>query len=170
MDYIVDVQGFKLPTNEFIIKELAILTLNKNCQNPYKFIFQPPCEWKHITSHYKRINRWLENNVHCIMWSSGYVPYTLHQIIMKNIFKNATKIYVKGLEKKMWLKKFVKPSTQIIDMMDINCPSLQTLIHKSCNITPCCDHRNVIKISTIQCAVRNVKLLSHWLLKKKYFN
>ena len=44
------------------------------------------------------INRWLENNLHCITWNSGDVPHSLLKVILKNILKNATKIYVKGLE------------------------------------------------------------------------
>lgn len=67
MEYIVDVQCFKLPINEFIVKELAILPLNRNFQQSYKFVFQAPYHWNYVEPYYKRINRWLENNLHCIM-------------------------------------------------------------------------------------------------------
>ena len=51
MEYIVDIQGFRLPINEFIIKELAILPVNNNNDNesarPFNFLSQPPCSVHH---------------------------------------------------------------------------------------------------------------------------
>ena len=74
MEYIVDIQGFKLPIHECIIKELGILPVNNNNDNnesarPFSFLFQPPCEWTSISSKYRNINRWLENNVMCVIRS-----------------------------------------------------------------------------------------------------
>ena len=79
MEYIVDIEGFRLPINEFIIKELAILPVNNNNESARPF------------------------NLHGITWTSGNVPYTLLKIIFTKIFKNTTKMYVKGLEKRIVL-------------------------------------------------------------------
>ena len=74
MEYIVDIQGFRLSINEVIIKELAILPVNNNnneSARPFNFLFQPPCELTSISSNYRNINRWLENNLHGIAWTAG---------------------------------------------------------------------------------------------------
>ncbi|XP_015593782.1 uncharacterized protein LOC107267062, partial [Cephus cinctus] len=44
---------------------------------------------------------------------------------------NATKIYVKGLEKKIWLEPFIGRSEHIVDLGDLGCPSLQKLRNNS---------------------------------------
>lgn len=46
-------------------------------------------------------------------------------------------------------------------MIDIDCPSIQTLVYDSYNMTPCYHHvKN--RMETVNCAERNVKLLSEW--------
>ena len=41
MEYIVDMQGFKQSTNDYVLKELAILPLEKYAE-PVVFLFQEP--------------------------------------------------------------------------------------------------------------------------------
>ena len=41
MEYIVDMQGFKQSTNDYVLKELAILPLEKDSE-PLVFLFQEP--------------------------------------------------------------------------------------------------------------------------------
>ena len=65
MEFIIDVKGFELPVNEFIVKELAILPIEcKTLTKPINFHFLPPCQWTCVSLKYKNINRWLENNFH----------------------------------------------------------------------------------------------------------
>ena len=63
MEFIVVIQGFKLPVNEFIVKELAILTFKSDkSARPFNFLSQSPCQRICVSSKYKSINRRLENN------------------------------------------------------------------------------------------------------------
>lgn len=39
MEYVVDVQGFKLPVNKFVLKKLAIVSLNNDNVIPFNVIF-----------------------------------------------------------------------------------------------------------------------------------
>ena len=55
------------------------------------------------------------------------------KIIFENILKDPRKIYVKGLEKKNLLRRFIRPSIKIIDMLDLKCPPLQQLMNDSYN-------------------------------------
>ena len=130
-----------MPVNEFIVKELAILPIRcDKLTKPINFNFQPPCQWTCVSLKYKNINRWLENYLHGMPWSSGNVPYKMMEAIIENISRNAQTIYVKGLEKKNWLKRFTKPSTNIIDMFDLKFPSLQHLKDKLKNCIQCFHH------------------------------
>ena len=107
MEYVVDVQGFKLPENKFVLKELATLSVNDDLK-PFSVLFQPPCDWSCVPSKSKRVNRWLECNCHGISWNSGNLPYRIISTVLKIIFRDATKIYVKGLENKKLVEKICK--------------------------------------------------------------
>lgn len=102
--YIVDIQSFKVPLNKFIFKEVAIIRLQEDAM-PSKFIFKPPYHWMRLLQKYKSENTYLERNFHGLSWSSGEVPYeelscTLHAIL------DDAEIYIKGLEKVEWLRRF----------------------------------------------------------------
>ena len=102
MEFIIDFQGFKLPFNEFIAKELAILPIMcKKSTKPINFHFLPPCQWTCVLLKYKNVNRWLKNNLHGIPWSPVDVPDKMMEVIIENISRNDQTIYVKGSEKKI---------------------------------------------------------------------
>ena len=59
MDYAVDMQGFKKPGNDFVLKELAFVSLNDN-DVPVVHLFKPLlCPWRRLTEKYKSENLWL---------------------------------------------------------------------------------------------------------------
>ena len=46
MAYIVDLQGFKRPINEFVLKEFAVIEVgNDDATQPINLLFEPICEW-----------------------------------------------------------------------------------------------------------------------------
>ena len=59
MKYIIDMQGFKQPGNDFVLKELAIVPFEEDAQ-PLIFLFKEPFPWKRLTDKYKRENTWLK--------------------------------------------------------------------------------------------------------------
>lgn len=75
----------------------------------------------------------------------------------------ATKIYVKGWEKKKWLESLIdRECITIIDMNDLNCTKIEKLIDKSTSKT-CLIHSRKKEIFT--CALQNVIVLKNWLCK-----
>lgn len=161
MDFIVDMQGFKLENNEFVLKELAVVSVNNMDSIPISIIFQPPCPWYCISKKYKSVNRWLEKNFHGISWNAGDVSYVYVNEILKSKFKEATTIYVKGYEKRKWLKNFIyKNITKIINMDDLNCPSIEKLKEQEF----ACLY-NTVEKKTFTCALQNVINLKNWLYK-----
>ena len=105
MKYILDIQGFKTSTNDFIVKEVAFAPVEEDVE-PTVFLFKPPYPW--TFSNKKGPTAWLEQNYHGLSWNSGSIPYEEVEKILRSIFPtNSADIYVKGLEKTKWLQKLL---------------------------------------------------------------
>ena len=104
MAYIVDLQGFKRPINEFVLKEFAMVEVgNDDAIQPINLLFEPICEWNALPVKYKRVNSWLERNYQGLLWDSRDVRYEAAGPIIRAILQHAQTIYVKGSEKINWL-------------------------------------------------------------------
>ena len=106
MDYILDVQGFKRSLNRFVWKEVAIVAIEKDAV-PLVFHFEPPYRWAALQEENQSCNRWLAKNHHGLAWESGDIPYEKLQDTLEAALKNACRIFVKGLEKKNWVKEML---------------------------------------------------------------
>lgn len=156
MDYIVDVQGFRRPINDFVVKELAVVPLNLD-ESPTSFIFSPPCSWNALPPRYKSENCWLERVFHGLSWSSGEVPYADVKSTIEGALKNARSVYVKGIMKRDWLQDTL-PTMNIIEMEDsLKCPAIQQLMKQYPTIK--CDHHHTLRN---HCAIQNVTRLKRW--------
>lgn len=157
MEYIVDFQSFKLSSNEFAIKELAILKLGSQ-EKPIVFVFKPPCSWFDLPIKCRVENKWLERNYISMSWDSGDISYNQVENILKITLSKADKIFVKGLQKIQWLKKYLN---NIKDIEAITkCPSLRTLKKWYLPNNLCKYHEN----SKMACALYNVLLLEKYMI------
>ncbi|XP_043484246.1 uncharacterized protein LOC122512469 [Leptopilina heterotoma] len=155
MEFIVDVQGFKKPCNEFIFKELAIVPLESDAQ-PRVYLFEPPCAWNSLPGRYKSKNLWLTNNYHLIPWMAGDVCYDEVRTILQDALRGAKTIYVKGCEKKQWLEKYLMI---VHNLEKIDCPAFKNI--KTELLPLICTHHIA---QTENCAVNNVFKLRNWFL------
>lgn len=159
MEYVVDLQGFKKPINEFVLKEFSAISLTDS--TPLTLSFEAPYMWNDLPVKYKCTNAWLTRNFHGLPWNFGSVPYNAATGIIQSILHNARTIYVKGSEKREWLANFLlEGSERIINLEMLDCPSLQELRKQIDSICP--HHENLLKFN---CAHRNVQLLKNWILK-----
>lgn len=157
MTAIVDVQGFKTETNEFIIKEIAVLW-NKKI---HVFLIEPPFPFYDLTKSEKRQVSWIERN-RKIYWRDGFVPYSNHQNLIVDILKDKS-VYTKGLEKVLWLKK-ISNNNNINNLEDEGCPNLLSLYNKyehSHDVYSCIYHDTI-------CALKNVICLNKWCIDNKF--
>ena len=157
MEYIVDVQGFKRPLNAFTFKEIAISPLEEDAV-PAVFLFEPPYYWDSLPVKFRCENSWLTRNFHGIPWEAGEVPYADVQEVLINSLPRATKVWVKGLEKKQWLGRLVP---HVHNLEDLGCPSLTKLGN---NHKKWCSHHT--QCSKPVCAAHNVQMLKNWFLKQ----
>lgn len=150
---IVDIQGFRTETGEFIIKEVAIL-YNKKIQ---LFLFKPPFPFHNLTKAERKQVSWIERN-RKIYWREGFVPYSNYQSYITDILRDKC-VYVKGSEKVLWLKNILENcNSNIFNLEDKGCSSLLSLHnqYKFCqDLFSCICHDSV-------CALKNVLCLNKW--------
>lgn len=158
MTVIIDVQGFKLETNEFIVKEIAILYENKI----QVLLIKPPFPYHELTRQERRQVNWIQRNRN-IYWNEGVVSYSHYQKLITNIARDKC-VYTKGLEKVLWLQ-YILENNNINNLEDQGCPSLLSLFDQYLNcqdLYSCIYHEKV-------CALRNVLCLKKWCFENKCF-
>lgn len=147
----MDVQGYKQSGNDYILKELAIVPLNRDSE-PLVFLFKEPFPWRRLTDKYKRENTWLYRYYHGIPWSSGEQPYTDIGKILREALHDATRVLVMGSLKQKWLERF-KFIKNVYDVAEMGYPPLDKL-----KVLTICTHHDATS-AQINCAHHNVKLL-----------
>lgn len=98
---VVDIQGFKLENNKFLVKEFAAYDGFHICH----YVFKPPFPIRLLSPDLHRQATWLMNNYHFIDWNIGFTP--VHQFcnILQSLTKQVDMVYVKGMEKANYIKK-----------------------------------------------------------------
>lgn len=157
MTAIIDMQGFKGPNNQFIVKEIAVLYKDNTHQH---FIVQPPYDMKCLSEELQKQVIWLYHNYHGLSWNGGST--TLQEVLNLISFKlrHHDKIYVKHLEKEQWLRTLFENSNNnnnnyvklipIVNLDNLDCPNIHTL-KKTFPLYHCSLHSGC-------CALQNIYL------------
>lgn len=118
MSVVIDLQGFKIENNHFIVKEFAAYDGNKLSH----FVFKPPFRMDRLPPHLQKQVVWLTENHHAIKWKDGFVPLHKFFDILHYITDKYDRVYVKGKEKAEYVKKLLlsKPVIELDEQ-----PSLQ---------------------------------------------
>lgn len=165
-EFILDIQGFKSVNNEYIVKELAIVSTDESVYELQ--LFKPPCDFNELPDHLQKQVVWLENQFHGLFWSSGTRNYNELKDVIRGLNLNGV-IYVKGIEKKEFVMKVLSPDVaiNIVNIEDMNCPNLD-ILKQMCNpkvLKPCAfDHKDK------HCAYVNAHVILHWLRLEKYID
>lgn len=157
-EYIIDMQGFLHPVNQFVPKEVAIKSLEDGSE--FCIIFQKEIDWDSLPASYKSTNSWLIRNYHGIAYDSGTVPFQYLEPILKAVLSKASIIYVKGIDKQKFLYKHVE-NCVVINLEKTDCPSLK----KFDNVKFCEFHKKLAtaSISSLECSLKNVNSLYTWM-------
>lgn len=149
----MDVQGFKKPGNDFVLKELAICPLDID-EDPCVILFKPPFPWRKLSEKYKRENLHLEMCEHGLDWSTGDYDYTEIGKILQDSLKGATKIFTIDEKRKEWLERF---NFKVSILSDWGFP----FVEKPKIATVCTNHNGSFKTL---CALHNVKHMKNYYL------
>lgn len=157
MEFILDFQGFKNQNNDFIIKELAIISTDEHIYELQ--LFEPPCEFNTLPEDIQTQVMWLEKCHHGLFWGSGSKEYNK----LKDVFKGIDikgKVYVKGTEKQKFIAELLSDfEVQVINLEDLGCPKISVLRQQNqlSALKPC-----VFNHSSVNCAYINVHVLLYW--------
>lgn len=156
----VDIQGFKVKSNIFILKEIAVLTKNSSFHD----IIKSPFSYESLNIRDKKQIKWLTRNYHGFSWKAGSISMEELRRIIKPMLKDEKNIYVKGGEKVQWLHFILdckKMPLNIINIESIGCEmKMNQGIGKEIYTDICKKHPN-----HFHCALKNVLELSEWYLK-----
>lgn len=151
----VDLQGFTVD-KRFIVKEVAVLRKGAVLTH---HIFKSPIPWNSLTKSDKSCASWLIAYHHGLRWDDGMIPYNMAKrlITMAVVDAEESIVYVKGLEKRQWLKDMLD-NDAIVETMDADYEDLESLNNLDVfNTIRCAKH---VK----NCAIQNVfKLYNYWL-------
>lgn len=168
MKLFLDIQGFGRFSDKFIVKELGVMYFQTNDGSNIsmtRILFEPPCSWITLSKEHKNLNTYLSRYYHGIPWNTGETSYKDVEKIVKEVTRDTFYIYVKGLEKKLWIEKILNDNTKpVIDLEELGCPSLRILQHESEVVHWHGDIHG--DVPGYRCAFENVQRLRSWYLKE----
>lgn len=126
MDLVIDIQGFRDDRGQFIPKEVAVLPINFNKNFVAHFIITPPCPFQELSKPWRTQNNYLTKHHHRIEWFEGNVLGKQLHSDLREIVKNADRIYARGVDKIKFLENI--SAREIINLEEwADCPSFTNL-------------------------------------------
>lgn len=163
---VLDIQCFKDNNNEYIVKEVCVLDITTNTILLHHIV-KPPCDRDFLSAAKQRETYWLTKHCHGLEWDQGDIKYYTLIDKLRVCLHNRSIIYVKGLQKKRYVLKYLVTNTNstvnVIDVFEIGCQSLNTVFNTTDNQIRCIKHKTVRH----KCALSNCTLLKAWI--KNYF-
>ena len=128
---VLDLEGFKLKSLGFIIKELSLCSSYNDT-----ILFKPPFKFADLPAHDRQIVIWLTNNLHGLDWDEDDIPYCdLKTICLSFSFRFTRKIFfAKGIEICELLSTLSQKT--VYNLEDVNCPRISEI--KSEEQVPSC--------------------------------
>ena len=123
---ILDIHCFKNSYNNFIIKEAVAIDVDSGCLL-FHHIVKPPYAQRVLPKDKRREANWLTNNFHGLKWQDGDLPFNDIYDKIKNCFSSATTVFVKGEEKKEFIRTLVPSHCTVVDLQLLGCPSIKVL-------------------------------------------
>src|SRR5436190_19016008 len=150
MDLILDFQGFKDNTNQFIIKELALVSRDGTFVQHW--IVKSTFKYLELDLQRQKSAYWNTKYFHGLTWNSGDVTIQDLHYLLADILKDSC-VFIKGKEKADYIQEHF-PNCYVFDLEYY--PSLKTLTEPKVR---CFYHRD----SYFCCALSNVfKLLKFY--------
>ena len=156
---VLDLEGFKLKSLGFIIKELSLCSSYNDT-----IFFKPPLKFADLPTHDRQTVIWLTNNLHGLDWDEGDIPYCdLKTICLSFSFRFTRKnFFAKGIEKCELLSKLLQKT--VYNLEDLNCPRISEIISEE--QVPSCYHHSNFRSTNDQlsnhCAERKARIFSQW--------
>lgn len=146
--YVVDLQFFRGNNKEIILKCISFSKLFSNTIE--YFVFKAPFNISELCPYRRCEAQFVTKNFHHIQWDQGFIDYYEIGNTLRDTFKGAEEILVKGLEKAKFLNNILGRNV-CYNVENLNCPNLKSLKSKLTGFPS----ENVSHL--------NVKVLKSWL-------
>lgn len=141
----IDIQFVVGNGRQLFVKELAML--RQGSIIPTLYFFKPPYPREELNDAITQHGEYICDNINNLQWNDGILLYNDIADILKSFSQH--KIYVKGIQKKNFLRQYLQVSTEIVELED-EIPKLGSLR----NYKAYCEiHYN--KTKNHRCAVQN---------------
>lgn len=161
MNIVIDIQGLKDKYNNFIPKEVAVVSTAQ--QYVGHWVVKPPYECDELPPIITRQNIWIQANHHGICWSEGETSLQAVEIILKKIAARATRIFTRGSEKSAYLTRLT--GYFVINLAeDDDAPPFRQLPQSELY---CTHHRLLTEHNVYKCSLNNASRISSWLKEHK---
>lgn len=148
---VIEFHGFKDNDNEFVVKELAIVSDNFQTQ----LVFKAPYDRCLLNEKMQRTTRWLTRSFHKIRWEYGGVPYDME--LIRSLCKPFATLYTRGLEKVRFLEHF-HPDVKNLSTLFVNSNLSVDNVKITCSeddTSRCLIHEHNIDNLDCKCALRS---------------
>lgn len=152
MEIVLDVQCFRGFDNTLIIKEIAFASIHIF----QHWIVKPPFAFYDLPKPLRKQACWLTHHYHGLEWESGFISQVELRELLHHL--NATRVFVKGEEKRKLMFEYFDVRTEIINMDQLNCPSLKLISVPYLRCLYHSQHNN-----KYMCALTNTFHLYSWL-------
>lgn len=160
MRYVLDAQGFWQQGKRFVLKELAVVPIDRALDadpHMYTYLIKPPYHWKRLSEKYREKNTWLTRNYHGLKWESGDSIYSDIQSLLQRLLSDATMVYVDGSDRKEWLDEIMKGAKTVMDIRELGYIEPSRAV-----VTVCVNHKALRKVI---CALHHAKLMRDYALR-----
>ena len=159
---VIDIEGYKLKSTGFIIKELTICSESALDT----VFFKPPCRFDVLPSVDQSNINWLVKSLHGIPWEDGFYPYSdrfsiYHSISVRYPRAN---FFAKGAEKCKLLEELLHVPVTNLDLL--GCPkACQLSLPRYRFYNRCTKHtsKSIDFIPHINCSEKKAILFFYWL-------
>ena len=136
---VLDLEGFKLKSLGFIIKELSLCSSYNDT-----IFFKPPLKFADLQAHERETVIWLTNNLHGFDWDEVDIPYCdMKTICLSVSFRFTRKNFIaKGIEKCELLSRLLQKT--VYNLEDLNCARISEIISEE-QVPSCYLHPNFRK-------------------------
>lgn len=156
MNIVVDIQGLKDKYNNFVPKEIAVVSVKTAyiahwiVSQPYAYNVLPPSV--------KRQNTWLKCNHHGIEWSEGETPLRSVEVVLKKIAVQSDRLFTRGADTTAYLSQLT--DCFVINLEEDEEPPSRNLPEST---TFCIFHGLLHKNGSFKCALNNAVRVKKWL-------
>lgn len=158
----IDVQGFKIDYNTFVVKEFCLIS------DDFEFhdIVKSPCTFNELNYYYKRQADWLTRTHHGLKFDVGTTALDemLHRTLEHVVGKT---LLVKGVEKVEWVHKIYSKHCKIRCVnIEYHDSFVTTLRNKAEIWSICAHHGQFHRYFNCHCALSNARSLRNFILNQ----